>query len=168
VLPFNDLEAASVDGFAPLADRQHAADVTVAAWKSSVNTASLFATIDGTSVSNVSSYLEQTGYFSAGATQAGSLAAAAGVALGDDLSPNKAAGYWLMIDGLTPGQHTLDFGGTSGGFTPDPNCCTNFQIGPFAVDVTANIDVVPEPNSALSMLAGVAGVLAIRRRRIRG
>jgi hypothetical protein len=168
ILPFNDLEAASIDGFAPLADRQHAADVTVAGWKSSVNTASLFATIDGNSVSNVSSYLEQTGYFSAGPTEAGTLAAAAGVTLGDDLSPNEAAGYWLMIDGLSPGEHTVEFGGNSNGFTPAANCCTNFQIGPFAVDVTANIDVVPEPSSVFLMLAGLLGAVGVRHWRTRG
>lgn len=165
VLPFDDLEAASIDGNAPVADREHAASVVVAGWLDSVDTTSLFASIDGTPVSNLSSYLEQTGLFSAGPTQVGSLANSAGVTAGDDLYPNGAAGYWLMIEGLTSGQHTLDFGGSSGPFTPVNNCCTNFQIGPFAVDVTANIDVVPEPSSIFLTLSGLIATLALRLKR---
>jgi hypothetical protein len=60
VLPFNDLEAASIDGGASLADRELAADVVVAGWLGSVDTASLFASIDGTAVPDLSSHLEQT------------------------------------------------------------------------------------------------------------
>jgi hypothetical protein len=165
ILPFNDLEAASIDGNAPLADREHAADVVVAGWLTSVNTASLFASIDGTAVTNPGDYLEQTGYFSAGPASPGSLAAVGGVTVGDDLFPNEAAGYWLMIEGLTLGQHTVDFGGMSSAYTPDSNCCTNFQIGPFAIDVTANIDVVPEPSSAFLVLPGLLGAIAFRRKR---
>jgi hypothetical protein len=135
VLPFEDLEAASIDGNAPVADREAAATTVVTGWLASVDTASLVASIDGNSVSNLSSYLEQTGYFTAGPTQADSLANFAGVSVGDDLYPIEAAGYWLMIADLSPGQHTIDFGGTSAQFTPASNCCTNFAVGPFAVDV---------------------------------
>jgi hypothetical protein len=168
ILPFEDLEAASIDPpSVTVADRENAASVVVAGWLGSVDTTSLFASIDGTPVPNPSSYLEQTGLFSAGPTQAGSLAAGAGVAVGDDLYPIDAAGYWLMIEGLTPGEHTVDFSGSSGMFTPDPNCCTNFPIGPFGIDVTWNIDVVPEPDSALLMLSGLGGMLILRRNRTR-
>jgi hypothetical protein len=164
VLPFNDLEAASIDGNALLADRQNAATIVVAGWLGSVDTTNLFASIDGTPVTNVSSYLEQTGYFSAGPTQAGSIAATGGVTVNDDLYPNEAAGYWLMIEGLTPGLHTVQFGGSSVQFTPDANCCTNFPIGPYGVDVTANIDVVPEPSSILLGLTGILGTFTLRRK----
>jgi hypothetical protein len=84
--------------------------------------------------------------------------------VGDDLFPNAAAGYWLMIDDLSLGQHTIDFGGSSDVFTPASNCCTNFPIGPYGVDVTAIIDVVPEPSTALLTLAGIVGLAAVRRR----
>jgi hypothetical protein len=165
VLPFDDLEAASIDGNAPVADREHAANVVVTGWLGSVDTTSLFASIDGVPVSNLSSYLEQTGLFSGGPTQVGSIAKTGGVTAGDDLYPNAAAGYWLLIEGLTLGQHTLDFGGSSGAFTPVSNCCTNFQIGPFAVDVTANIDVVPEPSSTFLTLSGLIAMLVFRLKR---
>jgi len=164
LLPFDDLEAASIDGGASLADRESAASIVVAGWLTSVDPASLFATIDGTAVSNPSSYLEETGFFSAGPAQPGSIAASGGVTVGDDLYPNEAAGYWLMIDGLSLGEHTVEFGGSSDVFTPDSNCCTNFPFGPYNVDVTANIDVVPEPSTALLTLAGIIGLIAFRSR----
>jgi hypothetical protein len=67
-----------------------------------------------------------------------------------------------MIDDLSLGAHTLTYGGTSNAYTPEPNCCTNFQIGPFAVDVTTNIDVVvTEPASGLLVLTALGGLLAM-------
>jgi hypothetical protein len=169
LIPFIDFEPASIDPpTASLADREHAADVTVAGWVASVDIASLFASIDGVSVPDPGSYLEETGYFSSGATQPDSVAASLGVTVGDDLFPSEAAGYWLMVDGLTLGPHTLDYGGSSAVFTPEPNCCDNSPVGPFAVDVTATIDVVPEPSSAFLLLAGALGVFALRRSTTRG
>jgi hypothetical protein len=167
VLMLDDNESAGVDGNAPLADRMHAADVTVDGWKNSVNTASLFATVDGSPVPDLVGHLEQTGYFDAGIAQPETNATHYwGVPVGDDLFPNKAAGYWLMIDDLSLGEHTFTYGGTSNAYTPEPNCCTNFQIGPFGVDVTTNIDVVvPEPASGLLLLAALGGLLAMAKPR---
>jgi hypothetical protein len=169
LLPFDDLESAVIDGNAPLADRQAAADAVVAGWLTSVDPNSLFASIDGVSVANPASYLEQTGYFDAGPAQAGSIAVAGGETVGDELSPNKAAGYWIMVENLSGGEHTIDFGGSSGQFTPAENCCTDFPIGPFAVDVTANIDVIPEPDEALLLFSWTFGTFLyhFRRRRPR-
>jgi len=169
LIPFIDFEPASIDPpTASLADREHAADVTVAGWLASVDIASLFASIDGVSVPDPSNYLEETGYFSSGATRPDSFAASLGVMVGDDLFPNKAAGYWLMVDGLTLGPHTLDYGGSSEVFTPEPNCCDTSPVGPFTVDVTADIEVVPEPSSAVLLLAGLLGVFAVCRSTTRG
>jgi hypothetical protein len=83
---------------------------------------SLFAEIDGVPVSDLFKHLVDSSFFSMGTAQAGTLATdyfqitPAGVAM----DPSKSGGYWLMIDNLAPGNHTLHFGGTStafGGFT---------------------------------------------------
>jgi len=68
----------------------------------------------------------------------------------------------LMIEGLAPGSHMLHLGGISSAFTPDSNCCTNFEIPGFAPDLTLNIVVVPEPGSALLLSVGLLGVIALR------
>lgn len=53
-----------------------------------------------------------------GPTELGSLAEAIGAPVGVALSLTKASGYWLMVEGLAPGPHTLEFGGTlSTGFS---------------------------------------------------
>jgi hypothetical protein len=80
------------------------------------------------------------------------------ITLGDRENPNNAAGYWLMIEGLVPGPHTLHLEGVSSAFTPDANCCTNFEIPGFSPNLTLNIVVVPEPASAVPMLVGFVGV----------
>jgi hypothetical protein len=62
-------------------------------------------------------------------------------------------GYWVALDGLSPGRHTLVFGGTSGsGFT---------------LEVIDFISVVPEPKTYGLMLAGMlmVGALVQRKRR---
>jgi len=89
-----------------------------------------------------------------------------GVPAGAELFPSKAAGYWLMIDGLSPGPHTLRFGGSSVAFTPGANCCTNGAFPAFSQDTTANITAVPEPASALLILSGLLGMLTLRRTRL--
>jgi hypothetical protein len=78
----------------------------------------LFAEIDGVRITHLRSDLVSTGFFSMGPTQPGSLAEAIGAPVGSDLSPTKASGYWLMVEGLAPGPHTLEFGGSlSTGFS---------------------------------------------------
>lgn len=59
-------------------------------------------------------------------------------------------GYWVALDGLSPGKHTLVFGGTSG---------TNFTL-----EVVDFATAVPEPSTLALMLAGalVTGVAARR------
>jgi hypothetical protein len=157
---FFDTEPAEIDGGATLLQRQDAANLLVAGWLNAVNPASLFASIDSTPVANPAQYLEVTGFFSMGPTQAGSLIESLGVPEGAELSPTKSAGYWLMIDGLTPGPHTLHFGGSSSAFTPENNCCTTSEIPAFSVDVTDNI-FVAEPASSLLLLSGLMGLFAL-------
>ena len=158
MINFFDTETLIYDEYAPLADRQAAANIVVNNWLSSVDTASLFASIDGAVVANPAQYLEVTGLFSMGPTEAGSVLASIPVApvqVGDVLDPSKSAGYWLMIDGLTPGPHTLHLGGSSNSFTTDSNCCTNGTFPAFFQDNTFNVNAVPEPPTALLMLMGV-------------
>jgi hypothetical protein len=79
---------------------------------------SLWATIAGTSITDPKSDLVNTGFFSMGKTQAGSLVAELGAPVGSELYPTKSSGYWLMVSGLSPGDHWLSFGGSlSSGFS---------------------------------------------------
>jgi hypothetical protein len=147
-----------------LDDRKNAVDVVVAGWLNAVQPASLFASIDGNPVSNLTQYLEVTGLFSMGPTQADSVIASFGVPVGAELFPTKAAGYWLMIEGLSPGPHTLHFGGSSNAFTPGANCCNTVEIAAFSTDTTAHI--VPEPAAWLVIIPGfvlVFGMCLARR-----
>ena len=79
------------------------------------NTLNLFASIDGEPVADPFSYYEETEFFSLGTLQADSLADALqffpGVEPGTELTPAKAAGWYLMIEGLDRGEHELRFGG---------------------------------------------------------
>ncbi len=163
LINFFDTEPAEIDPpTATLADRQNAANALVAGWLNAVNPASLFASSDGVPVANPSSYLEVTGLFSAGPVQAGSLIASEGVPVGADLVPTKSAGYWLMIEDLAPGLHTLNFGGSSDAFTPAMNCCTNGEIPAFSNDLTDVTSVTAsEPASAFLLLPGFIGLLAL-------
>ena len=70
-----------------------------------------------------------------------------------DWTQSVADGYWVMLDGLPQGEHTVNFGGST------------FGDEPFVVDVTTNINAVPEPASPLLLMIGLAGI-AIRRRRV--
>jgi len=162
---FFDTEPAEIDPpTATLTDRENAATVVVAGWLNAVAPVSLFASIDGSPVADPGQYLEVTELFSMGPTQADSLVANLGVPVGAELTPSKAAGYWLMIEGLALGQHTLHLGGSSAEFTPEINCCTNGPISAFSQDNTLTITVVPEPASALLILSGLLSVLLLAGR----
>jgi len=53
-------------------------------------------------------------------------------------------GYWVALEGLSPGNHTLVFGGTLPGATP------------FTLEVIDHVNAVPEPGTAAMLLAGIA------------
>ena len=132
------------------ADRQRAADLVVGAFLDAVNKSSLFASIDATPVADPTAYLEVTGYFDMGPTQAGSLLEALGVPAGTEAFPTKSGGYWLMIDGLAPGQHELHFGGSAEDWSVDTGTPIGTESGAaFSTETTDLINVVvPEPSSA--------------------
>jgi hypothetical protein len=73
----------------------------------------LFATLDGKALPHLQADLVKTDFFSAGPTLAGSWANDLGVPVGTTLTPSKGAGFWIVIEGLSKGTHTLEFGGHS-------------------------------------------------------
>lgn len=66
-------------------------------------------------------------------------------------------GYWVALDGLTSGAHTLVFGGTIPELAPGAS--------PFSLEITANINVVPEPQTYPLLLTGLAVVGWLSRRK---
>ena len=139
-----------------LADRTLSADLVLAAWLSAVNTASLFASIDGTPVASPASHLQVTNVFDLGATKPDSLLEGFGVPAGTHAVPTRSAGYWLMIDDLSPGPHELRFGGSVGAISVDTPSGIQ-SLDPYSANVTVTA-LVPEPASLL--LLGTALALA--------
>jgi hypothetical protein len=94
-------------------DNKGAANQALTGWQTS--TTDLFLDIDGHSVSNLHADLTRTDFFSIGFAQPGSLieALADGIDISKEIAPCKSFGYWEVIQGLTPGDHTLGFGGTA-------------------------------------------------------
>ena len=135
----------------------------------------MFASIDGNAVPNLSAHFERTGIFSMGVVQDGSLISEFGYQVGDEVFPAGGSGYYVMVDGLTPGPHVLDFGGSAsatnasgspvGGYevidyiTVDPAVTIGSALGAFDA-----ITRVPEPASAALALPWLMGLFAVRRR----
>lgn len=98
-------------------------------WIASVT--SLFASIDGVVVEHPEQYLVVTDFFSAGVVRPDTVidkfAESFGLSIeGETLEPTKAAGYWLVVDDLEPGMHTIVFGGgTSEGFSTETTIHVN-------------------------------------------
>jgi hypothetical protein len=117
-----------------------------------ITPSNLFATIDGVAVTDLATHREATpGFFTL--TKVGSLPA---IGPPGTYSDGAADGYWLMLNPLDPGRHTLHFGGTTNTYTfPDGSV----TINSFRLDVTAQIDVVPEPASLVLLGAGVLSLL---------
>lgn len=120
-----------------------------------INPANLFATIDGVPVPNLASHREESGaLFTLNVVPNNDSGFPPGTytdAYGD--------GYWLMLEPLSPGQHTLHFGGTS-----TPYNAGAFTVDQFAIDVTVNLNVVPVPAAAWVGTMGAACAMAWRRR----
>jgi hypothetical protein len=81
------------------------------------NNSSLFASVDGQAIHNLRDYRVETDFFPMGNVKSSSLLENFGVPAGTPTDNTKAEGYWLMLENLPKGTHTLDFGGSfSGGF----------------------------------------------------
>jgi hypothetical protein len=111
---------------------------------------SLFFELDGVSLADPFAHREESPAFT---LFDGQLLADLGIPPGDRF-PAVSDGYWVMLSPLSPGQHTLRFGGGDG--------------VSFAVDTTAiiNVQEVPEPSSLTIFAAlGAIGWFAARRRK---
>jgi hypothetical protein len=111
-----DVEASSLDAqpfFASTADEQRQIAMSFANYISD-----LFCTIDGRSVMNIPAYRTLTQQFSffAPTPWVFNQVGGKGTAVGD--------GYFLMLESLSPGEHTIHYGGTfhipAGVLGPDP------------------------------------------------
>ena len=93
------------------------AQAYIKGWRPTVK--DVFASIDGTPIAHPTRYLEApSDFFSMGSVRPNTFATEIGALKGQELTPTLVAGYYLMIEGLSPGQHTLEFGGsTNTGFS---------------------------------------------------
>ncbi|HEY5139499.1 MAG TPA: PEP-CTERM sorting domain-containing protein [Methylococcales bacterium] len=64
-------------------------------------------------------------------------------------------GYWVAVEGLNPGPHTLLFGGTIPELAPGN--------APFTLEVTDTLNVVPEPGVLSLLLLGTVAAYGRRR-----
>jgi hypothetical protein len=87
---------------------------------------SLFATLDGRALEHLQSDLVRTDFFSAGPTLPGSWVDDNGADVGTELTPTKGVGYWIVINRLSKGDHTLEYGGVS--TSPDATIHTTATI----------------------------------------
>jgi hypothetical protein len=119
--------------------------------------AKMFASLDGIAIPDLASHREDSPNFTLHVLSADSPVAAP---MGD-FSDAFASGYYLMFAPLSPGVHTLIFGGTSNSFDTPTNV---HLLDPYSVNVTDTITVldaaaVPLPPArwpALAILIGIA------------
>lgn len=69
--------------------------------------------------------------------------------LPSDSYPSVSDGYWLALQDIPVGNHVLKFGGT--------------QANGFQVDVTANLNVVPEPASGALLFSALIALVSANR-----
>jgi hypothetical protein len=131
-----------------------------------VPASNVFASIDGADVPNLASHREASPVNFTYTALAGS-----GTFTPGTFTDANSDGYWVMVDPLGSGTHTLRFGGTTNVIDgPDPS----FHLDSFDVDVTDNVkagsaSAIPLPNALASgsALGAVALVVVQMNRRHR-
>jgi len=117
-VPYGDALLVPVINYFDTADPKNLENHLVNNFIAGVDVTKLSATIDGNPIANLSQYLETSGFFSMGTIRPNTVATElfGNDLIGLPLTPTKATGYYLMIEGLSLGEHTLEFGGSSPGF----------------------------------------------------
>jgi len=152
----------------PLAERQAVATAFADGYEASVSPSALSATIDGDVVADPYHYRERApDFFAFGPVASGSFAESAGFTAGVDPGPSVATGWYLMLEGLSLGSHSLSLHGSTTPFDVTTAGGT-FSVDGFSVDqkITLNVAGVPEPASWALLLAGFALTGAVMRRRL--
>lgn len=151
-----------------LAERQAVATAVANGYEAAVLPSALSATIDGNIVANPYQYLErQPGFFTFGPILPGSVADA--FAGGVELDTGVSTGWYLMLNDLSRGSHSLTLSGSTIPFVVDTPGGP-FNIDGFSVDqtITLNVGGVPEPDSWAMLVAGFGLTGAFMRRRQAG
>lgn len=77
----------------------------------------LHASVDGCPIPNMFSYRAKSAPFNYKLPATDNLFQLFGINVSGTISPAVTDGYWLFLAPLPVGEHTLNFGGTNGGFT---------------------------------------------------
>jgi hypothetical protein len=95
------------------------------------STTNVYATVDGLAVQDVQAHRERSPVFSYTLPATGNISQHFGVDVSGRVGGAVSDGYWVMLKPLSPGQHTVRFGGT-------------FQNTGFKLDVTYHVTVEPK------------------------
>jgi hypothetical protein len=153
-IEFSNYDTAAPDGTLP--GNYTAAQLAEMASQSAAPDAGLHLSVDGKALPNASAYREVSPTFSyvLPATDNIDQFFFGQNNLQGPVSPAVADGYYVMLQPLLPGQHTIEFGGTIPPNTPLTGA------SPFTLDVTYTVNVVPKGRIGTSSQNALAAVNA--------